>query len=594
MLEEGPTFLHNWTNYEHSPDGVVKIVSQRQHLYMAEGERTFYFNLLTPQGEAGLRIQRVGESVVKINQKAVGSRQKAVGKARPFEALIGAGDGGRRVGGLEVEAGLFRVERDSASFIGMRRVKAGRFEMTSSAPVSVDLNLKTGEGTVIAEGAAEVRLSAGQVRLDGRAVGRKGKDGSISFSVPAGTHTLKATGLKGDAFRAALGRKYASYADARLAKRPALVRKDVKAVWTFKGEGEIRSIFAGDVDGDGRAEVVAGSGAGDVHLLGPDGEERWRRRTGGAVTSVHAFKGSGRRMSVAAGSEDCGVYLFDAGGRERWVFRRGKHHGRDSRVVAVSAADLDGDGRMAVLAGTESWQLYAIHLDGSLRWQADMCHHSVTNLLPDDFDGDGRMEIAVGTEYYNCDFVNPDGTVRWLYRITTPEFTAVASADVNGDGVKEALFGTMDGTLHALPPTVSEYRAISTPPYRMGYATPVWKVNLGDEPTGIAVADVDGDGAQEIVVTSTGGNLYILDLEGKKRARRDLMRPLTALAALDGGGIVVGTADGGALVCNGRGEAVRSYVLWGGVTGLRAADVDGDGAEEVVAATTRGQVAVLK
>lgn len=218
----------------------------------------------------------------------------------------------------------------------------------------------------------------------------------------------------------------------------------------------------------------------------------------------------------------------------------------------------------------------------------------MTNLLPDDFDGDGKVEIAVGTQYYNCDFVNSDGTVRWLYRITTPEFTAVAAADVNGDGVKEALFGTMDGTLHALPPTVSEYRAIATPPYRMGYATPVWKVNLGDEPTGIVVKDVDGDGVSEIVVTSTGGNLYVLDLEGRKRARRDLMRPLTALTTLDGGEIVVGTADGGVLICDSRGEVTRSCVLQGGVTGLRAVDLDGDGAEEVVVATTRGQVAVLK
>ncbi|OGG46758.1 MAG: hypothetical protein A3F84_18230 [Candidatus Handelsmanbacteria bacterium RIFCSPLOWO2_12_FULL_64_10] len=602
-LEEGPTFLHNWKNYEYSPDGVVKIVSQRQHLYMAEGQRAFYFNLLTPQKEAGLKIQRVGESVVKIvagrgsrvmGPKTKGRRQTADGRRQSFEALIGVGDGRCRVGGLEVDAGLFCVERDAVSFVGMRRVKAGRFAMVSSVSISIHLDFRTGEGTVVADGPAEVRMSAQRVALNGRAAGRKGKDGLISFSVAGGTHRLKVTGLKGDAFRQALDRRYTGYVDARLRRRPALARKGMKAVWAFRGEGGIRSIFAGDVDGDGCAEVVAGSGAGDVHLLGSDGKERWRQRAEGAVNSVHAFRGTGRRMSVVAGSEDCGVYLFDAAGRRRWVFRRGRHHGRDSRVVAVSAADLNGDERTAVLAGTESWQLYAIDLDGSLRWQADMCHHSVTNLLPEDFDGDGRTEIAVGTEYYNCDFVNPDGTIRWLYRITTPEFTAVAAADVNGDGVKEALFGTMDGTLHALPPTVSEYRAISTPPYRMGYAEAVWKVNLGDEPSGVVVTDVDGDGEKEIVAASMGGNLYIIDLSGRKRARRDLMRPLTALTALNGGEVAVGTADGGVLVCDGRGEVARSCALQGGVTALRAVDVDGDGAEEVVAATTRGQVAGLR
>jgi purine nucleoside phosphorylase len=46
-----------------------------------------------------------------------------------------------------------------------------------------------------------------------------------------------------------------------------------------------------------------------------------------------------------------------------------------------------------------------------------------------------------------------------------------------------------------------------------------------------------------------GGNLFVLDLSGRKRARRDLMRPLTALAVTAEGEVAVGTADGGVLVC---------------------------------------------
>ena len=76
-----------------------------------------------------------------------------------------------------------------------------------------------------------------------------------------------------------------------------------------------------------------------------------------------------------------------------------------------------------------------------------------------------------------------------------------------------------------------------------------------------------------------------------------MRRPLTALALLtddDIPEIVAGTSDGKVFLCNGRGVPVRSYVLRGAVTGIRPADLDGDGKAELVVSTDGGMVMALR
>jgi WD40 repeat protein len=126
-------------------------------------------------------------------------------------------------------------------------------------------------------------------------------------------------------------------------------------------------VAAGDLDGDGRAEVIVGIGGkkgGQVRVLdGLDGEE-WRRFT--------AFPGSSYRggVSVAAGDVD-GDGRAEIIAGQSW--RRGGmavfHVGEDSiiqtqriksgdgsarRGVEIAAGDVTGDGRAELVAVTRA------------------------------------------------------------------------------------------------------------------------------------------------------------------------------------------------------------------------------------------------
>jgi len=61
----------------------------------------------------------------------------------------------------------------------------------------------------------------------------------------------------------------------------SLLDHNGKTLWTYGGSPAINNMCAGDIDGDGIAEFVAGfNGGGGVHLVDEKGERRWRQPDG--------------------------------------------------------------------------------------------------------------------------------------------------------------------------------------------------------------------------------------------------------------------------------------------------------------------------
>lgn len=303
-------------------------------------------------------------------------------------------------------------------------------------------------------------------------------------------------------------------------------------------------LAAGDVDGDGWNEIVVMSRQGETCAVASDGTMKWR------ATVV-------AQASQVAGANDRGaapqVRDLDGDGVAEIVVGYTVLDGRDGSLVwekfvnnrgQVLVADLDLDGSDEILAGVEpqgavpadtrAWRadgsrfgvtfpglfwgsaaadldgdpgpeivwvdtttgVNAANPDGSLvfpRWEAAPLTQIIGSYQPclADFDGDGLSEIGVAVQG-RVVVLDGDGTEAWSAPADSDWFGACSAFDFDRDGRAELVhhdrsrLRIMDGRDGSV-----RWEASSPVPY--------------DPWQGPVIADVDGDGAAEIVTVGGAG-----------------------------------------------------------------------------------------
>ncbi len=151
---------------------------------------------------------------------------------------------------------------------------------------------------------------------------------------------------------------------------------------------------------------------------------------------------------------------------------------------------------------------------------------------------------------------------------------AVAELDLKAPG-KEIVGGCYDGRVAAFTATGRH----------------LWDAATGGFVFHLAAADLDGDARDEVIAGSADGWVYVFGAAGRLRWKRELKVPVTqvAAAALEKGRppvVVAGGAAGALFVFSASGEPLAKKAC-DYVSLIRAADFDGDGADEVLFATTR-------
>ncbi len=344
-----------------------------------------------------------------------------------------------------------------------------------------------------------------------------------------------------------------------------------------------RSLHCADLDNDGIDETLAGCDDGTVYCLKPDGTVQWELDTGGAVTSVNTvdFNGDGR-LAVIAGTMGSQVLAIDSQGKELWRHDI-EYYKRTPYVRTVFPADLTGDGKQCVIAGSDNWRYHALDATGRKLWHQESVHGSTAGCAVD-LTRDGKQEVVCGTEYYWWPAAKPDtGERLWGYGTKGgPGCNAVAAGDVNGDGNNEVVFGGADTLLQVVS---NEGKLI-------------WSLNTGDEVTSVSCADVNADGKAEILATSLSFNVYCVDGEGKLIWRTGLPNQLRCSVVYDNGDgmrVAAGCDDGNVYLL----DASDGQVLAAMATGARLIDlaagklVAGAGMQ-LVASSEDGAVRAMK
>lgn len=171
--------------------------------------------------------------------------------------------------------------------------------------------------------------------------------------------------------------------------------------------------------------------------------------------------------------------------------------------AGITASDINADGQMELLAGNQDGNLYCFNASAQLLWRYDIGAAIQGTPAASDVDGDGRQEVWIGDMKgkmwgFDC---NGNLLSKWGWPKQTHEvgglsgiFSSPAVGDINGDGAQEIVVGNYGQRVYAWKYT--------------GEMLPGWPYNNEDTVwSSPALADLDRDGVKEVVIgaDSTGG-----------------------------------------------------------------------------------------
>lgn len=326
----------------------------------------------------------------------------------------------------------------------------------------------------------------------------------------------------------------------------------------------------------------------------------WSAKTLGWVRSspVAADLDADGRLEVVAGSDDGRLYVYRHDGTLWWNFTTG---GRIRASPAVGSLNLDK--YLEIVVGSEDGSLYALTHDGRLLWSFKTRDAITTPpVIAELFWNDRGSEVvyAAGKKMH---ILGSDGVEMQSGQMPEDVNSPFAVGDVNNDASAELLIAASDNTIYVYDKFFNVLKRFTVE---------------GTYITVPVLLDVDGNGIMEAVFASMGDGVYsvyqttftgantcattnclekpvqYLRLFPYWKADRGKIMPPLSIADLDGDGRkeTVLMAGGGTLhVFDERGFNVMTYGVNGEIAQPPSlADLDGDGKKEIIFGAADGNL----
>ncbi len=139
------------------------------------------------------------------------------------------------------------------------------------------------------------------------------------------------------------------------------ISTDDNQLWNYTtGDAIYSSAALGDINGNGKIEVIIGSNDGKVYAFhGENGTIFWNYTTGGLIRcspTIGDIDGNGK-VEVIIGSGDKNLYaLHGENGTIFWNYTTG-----EEIRSCPTFGDLDGNGKVEVIVGSKDNKTYAFH-----------------------------------------------------------------------------------------------------------------------------------------------------------------------------------------------------------------------------------------
>ncbi len=355
----------------------------------------------------------------------------------------------------------------------------------------------------------------------------------------------------------------------------------------YQREGShITFVYAGDLFGDGVKEIFAGSDNGQLmDFTYRDCRRQW------TPAWSHLQKGEDKNkimdvgvsnldndgkndLVVAAYSRDDYLFVLSNEGFFRWSEEKA-----GGLVLSLDILDMDGDGLDEIIIGNGGNRVVVIDGEDDIKWVASL-DNPVYFVKAVDVDNDGSMEVvALTNKYLNSAGVyvlDSNGSVIWNHPIYESIYQAsedtISIADLDGDGMQEIVVATYKEGVVAL-----DYKGDL-----------VWSYLTDKLVRSVHISDIDDDGKPEVLFGSNP-YLYFLDSHGNLKDKTNINGSARIIQSADlaGGGyedMVVGTNN--MIKVIGRDGTIKGEWSLGkdvSTLSMQISDLDNDGKAEIIA-----------
>lgn len=266
-----------------------------------------------------------------------------------------------------------------------------------------------------------------------------------------------------------------------------------------------------DLDNDNDLEIITGGRDGKVYIVHHDGTAftsggfTWPQTTGGPIRGTPAIAdldGDGE-VEIVAGSEDGNVSAWNLDGNDvpGWPINIGQ-----PVISSPAVGNIDGDANheLEVVVGADDGKVYAWHHNGNAvgGWPVDIPGSLVlTSPALTDLDENGDLEIVISGKDALLSVLEHDGSkVAGWSPVTLPaiSYNSPVVGDLDGDDVPEIVIGSYNEKVYAFHPDgtlLSGFPRLT--------ASSIW----GGAPL---ITDLDLDDHPEVIIGSNG--VYVWSL----------------------------------------------------------------------------------